>query len=457
MSTETLEGRQKTFAEKVAEGHTATEAYLLAGYRPVKRETAHRAASRLYSNPGVRTYIRELRRTGDELAREETTLTIAKKLAFLARLVLTSSATLREDDPLIQSHRILKDGSTSIRIPCKLKALKMHSELAGHFLPEPTEPPPPVDTLQLLFDQIRSGRFSESEHQTPQNVTSSETEPALPANDGRAGTSGDADLFENVYPAEQISQPQQTSTYQVAVPHPRDETWTPASADEQELAVFPQENTGLYATTLQQSEKWHQASERAAASQCGPTGPHWPLTPTKSTSSTQPIPPTSPYHVAVPPPRDETWAQASGRASASDVAPVKQEHERTTVFPLAGNTGLRPPQCGPTVIPTETLPRPIASPPEYDGIASQPHWPLTATETVPTTTNPPTPQEPAPDPQTQLPVCKLKTEPLKTSPPLSPLTQARKAAIAQLQQSSPIRHLYETHISADQPTSLTNY
>jgi len=162
MSAEKIKGRQKTFAERVAEGHTATEAYLLAGYRPVKRETAHRAASRLSSNPAVRTYIRELRRSGDELAREETTLTIAKKLAFLARIVLTSAATLREDDPLIQAHRLLKDGSASIRIPCKLKALKMHSELAGHFLPEPAEQPAPIDTLQELFDQIRSGRFTDA-------------------------------------------------------------------------------------------------------------------------------------------------------------------------------------------------------------------------------------------------------------------------------------------------------
>ncbi len=200
MSTENIRGRRKTFAEKVAEGHTATEAYLLAGYHAAKRETAHRAASRLYVNPGIRAYIRELRRTGDELAREETTLTIAKKLTFLARLVLTSSATLREDDPLIQSHRILKDGSTSIRIPCKLKALKMHSELAGHFLPEPTEPTPPIDTLQKLFDQIRQGRL-------------------------------------DVPPATLQS------------PRLRDEKWPPASADEQPRAVFPQENIGL--TTLE--------------------------------------------------------------------------------------------------------------------------------------------------------------------------------------------------------------
>jgi len=155
MKAPPLRRRQKIFAEKLAEGRTATEAYLLAGYHSTKRETAHRAASRLYGNPGVRTYIQELRRAGDDLAREETTLTIAQKLAFLARLVLTSSAALREDDPLIQSHRILKDGSTSIRMPCKLKALKMHSDLAGHHNPPPAPPIAPRDLLQELLDQIR--------------------------------------------------------------------------------------------------------------------------------------------------------------------------------------------------------------------------------------------------------------------------------------------------------------
>jgi hypothetical protein len=179
MSTGKIEGRRKTFAEKIAEGHTATEAYLLAGYRPAKRETAHRAASRLYSNPGVRAYIRELRRTGDELAREETTLTIARKLTFLARLVLTSSATLREDDPLIQSHRILKDGTASIRMPCKLKALKMHSELAGHFLPEPADQTPPADPLQELFDQIRRGHYRVGDPLAGRN-----TEPSDPVATG---------------------------------------------------------------------------------------------------------------------------------------------------------------------------------------------------------------------------------------------------------------------------------
>ena len=224
MNAEKIEGRRKTFAEKIAEGHTATEAYLLAGYRPLKRETAHRAASRLYANPEVRTYIRELRHTGDELDREETTLTIAKKLAFLARLVLTSSTTLREGDPLIQSHRILKDGSTSIRIPCKLKALKMHSELAGHFLPEPSEPPPPIDTLQELFDQIRSGRIIDA------------TDNGLP----RPATSGEADLSKNApsstTPAsrananlthDQFSKPLQTTT--IMPQPPGDETRSQAT------------------------------------------------------------------------------------------------------------------------------------------------------------------------------------------------------------------------------------
>ncbi len=157
MNTRDIKGRWKRFAEKIAEGQSATDAYLQAGYRPATREIAHRAASRLRAQPEIRDYIQNLRQTADQEAREDTALTIREKLAFLARIVKTSAAHLAEDDELIQSHRTLKDGRITTRIPCKLKALKMHSELAGHLIPVPPQPTPSLDPLQQLFDQIRAG------------------------------------------------------------------------------------------------------------------------------------------------------------------------------------------------------------------------------------------------------------------------------------------------------------
>lgn len=262
MSVKKLEGRRKAFAEKMAEGHTATEAYLLAGYRAAKRETAHRAASRLYAKPEIRAYIQELRRTGDELAREETTLTIAKKLTFLARLVLTSSATLREDDPLIQSYRLLKDGTTSIRMPCKLKALKMHSELAGHFLPKPAEQAPPVDPFLELLSQIRAGLYEPGDTKAP----SPKNEHILPSTAGRAITSGAADLSRN----------SQTST----APIPR------ANANQspnQNPKPLPTTTTGLE-SHAGGTDDWH-------TSQSEPTESHSPLATKPTIQPNSPAPP----------------------------------------------------------------------------------------------------------------------------------------------------------------------
>jgi len=260
MNPKPLQRRPKTFAEKIAQGHSATDAYILAGYKPAKRETAHRAASRLYRTPAVRTYIQELRRTGDELAREETSLTIAQKLTFLTRLVLTSSATLREDDPLIQSHRLLKDGTTSIRMPCKLKALKMHSELAGHSIPKPTAHAEPADLVQQLFDQIRQALGNPARH--PQNSGPVATPPPNPCNPPPSASPPEAPtekppLLKNRLPTPtpntppaQKSTPQQTTTKPCDVaPQPSAPPRTPADLRRLVQAQIRQ-SSPLYQTTL---------------------------------------------------------------------------------------------------------------------------------------------------------------------------------------------------------------
>lgn len=61
-----LNDRQRKFAEGVASGLAAVEAYKQAGYSP---RTAESNASRLMENEGVKTYLEELRKENREMSK----------------------------------------------------------------------------------------------------------------------------------------------------------------------------------------------------------------------------------------------------------------------------------------------------------------------------------------------------------------------------------------------------
>ena len=61
-----LNDRQRKFAEGVASGLAAVEAYKQAGYSP---RTAEANASRLMENDGVKAYLEELREENREMSR----------------------------------------------------------------------------------------------------------------------------------------------------------------------------------------------------------------------------------------------------------------------------------------------------------------------------------------------------------------------------------------------------
>lgn len=151
----TLKPNWRTFAEKIAAGTNATTAYLESGYQSTNRKNAQRAAWRLTQKPEIAAYIQTLRTTAATRSQAETTLTIEEKLAFLTRAIRTGAGGISGAHELCQSYRQFSDGSISIRTPCKLRAIKLHTELTG------TMPPKSKTTTleipQSLFDQIRSG------------------------------------------------------------------------------------------------------------------------------------------------------------------------------------------------------------------------------------------------------------------------------------------------------------
>jgi hypothetical protein len=159
MEVEEMNPSWRMFAEKVAAGANATEAYLDSGFQSTDRKNAQRSAWRLRQKPEVAAYIKELREAAAAKGKADITLTIEEKLAFLTRAIRTGAGGIQGENELCQSFRQFSDGSISIRTPCKLKAIKLHSELSGDLDDRKAQRQtlPAKDTLQELFDAIRRG------------------------------------------------------------------------------------------------------------------------------------------------------------------------------------------------------------------------------------------------------------------------------------------------------------
>ena len=90
-NTQELNKRHQAFAELVADGATATDAYLAASYSAEKRGTLHRNASRLRRDPKIQTHIRALRQEAELIAREDTILSISRNTGALGALGIACS------------------------------------------------------------------------------------------------------------------------------------------------------------------------------------------------------------------------------------------------------------------------------------------------------------------------------------------------------------------------------
>lgn len=147
--------RQQRFAEFVVSGMSDVQAYIAAGYTK-SQACAETNAWRLRDHEGVEALIARLRAPQTKAA----VLTKEEKLAFLAQIIRTPIGQVGPDSPLCQEYSedqigggnrgTLKrgnkpSGNEIIEAPIirrktkmadKLRAMDLHSKLAGDFAPE---------------------------------------------------------------------------------------------------------------------------------------------------------------------------------------------------------------------------------------------------------------------------------------------------------------------------------
>ena len=118
--------RHERFAQLVAAGTSASEAYRKAGYTS-KNVNVH--GPRLMANGGIKERVREI------LAKVEkkTLLTIEERRQFLADVVRAEVSKIPLNSHLIQSIKTGKDG-TEIRLPDKVKSLELDAKMAGELV-----------------------------------------------------------------------------------------------------------------------------------------------------------------------------------------------------------------------------------------------------------------------------------------------------------------------------------
>lgn len=128
MQTLMLSGPQRVFCEGIVRGLSATEAYGGA-YARSTPESARKSGSRLLGRPEIQAEIQTLRDKADALA-GSAVMTLAERRAFLAAIIRTPVSQITADSPLAQEMKA--DGkTTSIKMPCKLRAIELDAKLAG--------------------------------------------------------------------------------------------------------------------------------------------------------------------------------------------------------------------------------------------------------------------------------------------------------------------------------------
>lgn len=138
MSSETLNPRQRKFAELVVDGMAAGRAYEKAGYA-ARGGTADSSAYKLLRNAQVYDYIQELRRKA--AARSE--MKRWEMIEWLTRVIRTGPGSLGPESELAQEFQTdeLPEGSrTRVKMVPKMEAAKQLATLLGWTVPEADGP-----------------------------------------------------------------------------------------------------------------------------------------------------------------------------------------------------------------------------------------------------------------------------------------------------------------------------
>lgn len=123
-----LNVRQARFAELVASGLSAIQAYPKAGYSKDPK-IAHAHASRLVANGGIQAYIAELR------AKQTTDMLLARD----RKRVVLYKIVMNEENPLTD----------------RLRAIAEDNKMAGHYEPEKVELESGPRTLAAIEERAR--------------------------------------------------------------------------------------------------------------------------------------------------------------------------------------------------------------------------------------------------------------------------------------------------------------
>jgi phage terminase small subunit len=134
--------KHELFAQALAAGASAVDAYKAAGYK-VDRG----AASRLSANVSIRARVAELQKE----AADKLVMSLEEALQYAANVVRAAVGTVDEKSALAQevTRDILTGGPDGdgegvtirekIKLPCKLKALDLIAKLKGWYAPEKKE------------------------------------------------------------------------------------------------------------------------------------------------------------------------------------------------------------------------------------------------------------------------------------------------------------------------------
>ena len=123
-----LSGPHQKFAEGIAKGLNATQAYQEA-YPKASYDSARTRGADLFANVDIQAEVDRMRKRAETLP-GSAVLTLAQKRDFLARLVTASVTTTPADSDLWNSVKTTEFGH-EFKLPCKLGAIKLDNDLAG--------------------------------------------------------------------------------------------------------------------------------------------------------------------------------------------------------------------------------------------------------------------------------------------------------------------------------------
>jgi hypothetical protein len=135
-----MKPQHQKFAELIAIGKTAGEAYQIAYEKPRLTPAVHSAAQRLAAMPTIIAKVKELRTRAEAQSEAAAVMTLVEKRKFLAEILRTPVTKLdpKQHDHLIKkiTRRVIGSGEEAEEVMDiegydKLKAIELDTELAG--------------------------------------------------------------------------------------------------------------------------------------------------------------------------------------------------------------------------------------------------------------------------------------------------------------------------------------